>query len=228
MNFLSYTNIVLQAINEVPLTSQQFSSARGLHEFAKEAINRTYFDIVGERQWPWMQKGDSTLGTLELTGERSLIPTEMWTLIPVPNPYKDTVDWSTIYWKNAEGDKQALTELTWEQYEDSVIETEGVPRYIIKSADGTKMGLAPFPKTGGDFGKLFYRIWTRPSRFSLPADEVPLPESHYSVLVDGALHHLWSFRGNVEQAQLAYSRYEKGLMKMTLKYRNQLKRMYWV
>lgn len=227
MNFIEYTNIILQAINEVPLSPQQFPTARGLQQFAKETVNRTYFDIVAQDQWPWMMNGDDTLGAKELTGERSIAPLSTWTQIPVTNPYKDTVDWSSIYWKDEDGSKQSLTELNWEQYEDSVIEDEGVPRYIVKSADGQSMGLLPFPKSDNK-GKLYYRIWTRPSRFSLYADEVPLPEQDYTVLIDGALHHMWSFRGNVEQAQLAYARYESGLKRLRRKYKNQLKRMYVV
>jgi len=227
MNYIEYTNIILQAINEVPLSPQQFPTARGLQQFSKEVINRTYFEIVAQDVWPWMQQGDDTLGTKELTGERSVVPIDTWTQIPVTNPYKDTIDWSTIYWKDKDGIKSSLTELDWEQYEDSSIAEEGVPRYIVKSADGSSMGLLPFP-TDDDKGKLYYRIWSRPSRFNLYTDEVPLPEQDYTVLVDGALHHMWSFRGNVEQAQLAFARYEAGLKRMRKKYKNQLKKVYWI
>lgn len=231
MTFLDYTNIILQSINEVPLTSQQFPNARGLQQFSKEAVNRTYFDIVGEYQWPWMNDNtDLTLGTPELSGERSLDILDEWTEIPVTNPYKDAVDWSTIYYTNADGEKQNLQFLTWDEYvsNQNYHDARSYVKYIVQSADGRSMGLLPFPEDISGLGKIYYRIWTRPSRFELYSDVIPMPDDHYNVLVDGAIHQLWSFRGNIEQAQLAYARFEKGLKKMKQKYTNQTHRMRFV
>ena len=228
MTYLEYVNIVLQGINEVPLTSQQFASARGLHQFAKESLNRTYFDMIQEHKWPWMQSLDASTDTLELSGERSIIPATLWTQIPVDNAYKDAIDWSSIYYRDSNEKKYVLRVIDWEQYEDSqeYIHEATEPRYIIQSADGRSMGLLRLPTE--DIGKLYYRIWTRPSRFEFSTDVIPMPDIHFNVLVDGAMHHLWSFRGNVEQAQLAYARFEKGLKKMKLKYGNQTTRIRWV
>ena len=88
------------------------------------------------------------------------------------------------------------------------------------------MGLFGLPKDPK--GKLYYRVWSRPSRFDLALDNIPIPDSHYTVLVDGALHHSWSFRGETEQAQIAYARFEKGMKKMKQKYTNQTTRMRWI
>jgi hypothetical protein len=231
MTFIEYTNIILQAANEVPLTSTQFSSARGLHEFTKEAVNRTYHDIIGEYRWPWMVNSDDlTQGTPQLSGERTITPLDVWTVIPVTNPYKDSIDWSTIYYRNLEDTKQTLDVLTWDVFEGNQKYYEdltGEPRYIIQSADGKSFGLLPQPETGEE-GLLYYKIWARPSRFEFATDVIPMPDENYSVLVDGALHHLWSFRGNIEQAQIAYNRFEKGLKKMKQKYTNQSTRLYWI
>lgn len=229
MTYLEYTNIILQGINEVPLTPQQFLSARGLHQFSKEAINRSYFDIIQEYKWPWMQTQDAnTTDTLELSGERSITPVTTWTQIPVDNAYKDAIDWSSIYYRDSEGTKYPLQVIGWEEFEDSqdYVVNYDRPKYLVQSADGRSMGLFKLPEL--DVGKLYYKIWTRPSRFSQPTDIVPMPDMHYNVLVDGALHHLWSFRGNVEQSQLAWARFEKGIRKMKLTYGNQTIRMRWV
>lgn len=229
MTYLEYTNIILQSINEVPLTSQQFSGARGLHQFAKESINRTYFDIIQEYKWPWMHSLETNaIDTLELSGERSITPTATWTQIPVDNAYKDAIDWSSIYYRNADGDKQTLIWIGWEEYEDRQDYVDGYdqPKFIVQSADGRSMGLMGLDDfTDPTVGKIFYRLWTRPSRFTFAEDIIPMPEMHFNVLVDGALHHLWSFRGNVDQAQIAYSRFEKGISKMKRKYSNQSLRL---
>lgn len=228
MTYLEYVNIMLQALNEVPLTSTQFGSARGLHQFAKESLNRAYFDIIQEFKWPWMQdNADLTLGDLELSGERTLVPASTWTAIPVPNPYRDSVQWSSIYYRDGDGNKLTLKHLDWEVYEDgqNYYDEASEPRYIVESADGRSMGLIPFPEA--NVGKLYYKIWARPSRFSVHSDIIPMPDLHHNVLVDAALHHMWTFRGDVDQAQIAYQRYEKGIKKMKQKYTNQSFRMRW-
>ena len=224
MQYLEYTNIVLQAVNEGPLTQQQFSGARGLQQFAKEAVNRSYFDIAAEFKWPWLQSSDLSLGTPELSGEKSLVPTDTWSAIPVVNPYRDAIDWSTVYYRDQEENKQYLKHLSWEQYEDNqeYYDNASNTKYIVESADGRSMGLIPFPETPGT---LYYRIWARPSRFNLYNDEVPLPDMHFATLIDGALHHMWSFRSDVDQAKLAYQRYDQGIKRMKKMYTNQTSRL---
>lgn len=225
MNYLTYTNMVLQAVNEVPLTEQQFQAARGLQQFAKEAVNRAYHDVAQEFQWPWLQE---TTSALTLSGEKALVPTGEWTPIPVLDPYRDAIDWSSIYYKDSEDKRYSLVRLTWEEYEDNKEYYDGrsAARYIVESADGRSMGLIPYPET--NIGTLYFRYWKRPTRFQYHSDEITIPDMHYNVIIDGALHHLWSFRGNVEQAQLAYARFEKGIKQLKLKYTNQSSKLRWV
>ena len=229
MTYLEYTNIALQAINEVPLTSQQFATTRGLHQFAKDTVNRVYFDIIGEYKWPWMIPNEGTAaGTLELSGERSLIPTSTWITIPVTNPYKDSIEWETIYYKDSEELKYPLKVLSWNEFEEMQEEVEGcnTPKYIVQSADGRGLGLFALPTE--KVGKLYYKLWERPSAFTLDTDVIPMPDLHSNVLIDGILHHLWNFRADSEQSQIAYQRFTYGLKKMKQKYTNQTTRMRWV
>lgn len=227
MTFLEYVNICLQGINEVALTPEQLNSARGLHQFAKEAVNRAYFDIIGESKWPWMQDNDvlnTSLGALELSGERSLEITSQWTPIPLDNAYTDVLDWSSIYFRDNENNRFELRELTWEEYEDYLdyIETLDTtePRLIVKSADGRSIGLFPLPDITTP-GRLYYRIWSRPSRYTLATDIVNLPDQDYNVLVDGALTYLSTFRSDNDAASISYNRYKEGIKRMKRKYGNQ-------
>jgi len=235
LTFIEYTNTVLQAINEVPLTSAQFGAARGLQQFAKDAVLRSYLDIMGEQKWPWQLGNDlpGTTDTLQREGTRSLVVSERWNDILVDNPYKDAVDWSAIYYVANDEQETRLTLpfLTWEEYEDfyDYVETRNpqYPSYIVQSADGRKMGLAPYSEDMNG-STINYRVWWRPTLYTESTDDINIPDIHYPVLVDGALHHLWSFRGDNEQAQIAYARYEKGIKKMKIKYGNQTKRLRWI
>ena len=56
--YLTATNEILKELNEVELNSANFSSAVGIHAFAKDIINRAYFDIVNaEQEWPYLLEG---------------------------------------------------------------------------------------------------------------------------------------------------------------------------
>ena len=46
--FLEVVNLALREVNEIPMTAQQLTSARGLQQFAKESVNRAFFDISNE------------------------------------------------------------------------------------------------------------------------------------------------------------------------------------
>jgi hypothetical protein len=46
--YLDLTNEVLRELNEIPLTSANFTSAIGLQQFVKDAINKSIFDIANE------------------------------------------------------------------------------------------------------------------------------------------------------------------------------------
>lgn len=51
--FLGLTNRVLQAFNEVPLTSSNFASASGFHADVKDAVNMSVYDIYTEQDIKW-------------------------------------------------------------------------------------------------------------------------------------------------------------------------------
>lgn len=53
--YLNITNEILGELNEVQLTSSNFSSAQGIQKFVKDAVNRAYFDIANENpEFPWL------------------------------------------------------------------------------------------------------------------------------------------------------------------------------
>ena len=53
--YLALTNDILGELNEVQLTSTNFTNATGIQKFIKDAINRAYFDIANENpEFPWL------------------------------------------------------------------------------------------------------------------------------------------------------------------------------
>ena len=58
--YLDITNEVLRELNEVPLTSANFTNATGIQKFVKDSINKSIFDIANEEpQLPFFSAGVS-------------------------------------------------------------------------------------------------------------------------------------------------------------------------
>ena len=56
--YLDLTNEVLRELNEIPLTSANFTNAVGLQQFVKDAVNKSIFDIANaEPQLPFFSAG---------------------------------------------------------------------------------------------------------------------------------------------------------------------------
>ena len=54
-SYLEIVNGILSELNEVQLTSANFSTAKGIQNFVKDSVNRAYFDIVNENpEAPWL------------------------------------------------------------------------------------------------------------------------------------------------------------------------------
>ena len=66
--YLELTNFVLNELNEVELTSSNFSSSRGVQTSAKNFINKAINDLyMAEVEWPWLH----TDGTqVAITGQQ--------------------------------------------------------------------------------------------------------------------------------------------------------------
>lgn len=235
MTFLEYVNIVLEEINEVPLSPQQLPTARGLHQFTKNAVNRAYLDIVNtpDAKWPWLQAGDISLDTpdKQLSGEKTLVTYgEEWYPIPVEDPYKDVVDWDNIYLKNSKGERVTVKSMTWSYFNEYLDgrgnrEAVGEPEMIVQSADGRSLGLYPNPE---EPYTICFRVWTRPARFKNAEDIIPLPDQFSNILVNGAAHYVWRFRENLEQANFSFQMFERGVKDMRRIYSNQsLNRLRW-
>lgn len=82
--FLSYTNDVLVDVNEVELTSANFSAATGISKTAKNAVNRAIRDIVAqELEWPF-NVSSYTQALVAATGQVAL-------------PTYRSVDWNSFF-----------------------------------------------------------------------------------------------------------------------------------
>ena len=97
--YLDITNEVLRELNEVILTSGNFSSATGIQKFVKDSINKSIFDIANEEpQLPFFSAGVSG-GTDPFYGNVTVatVAGTRWYLLKA-NSSSITTDYASIDW----------------------------------------------------------------------------------------------------------------------------------
>ena len=232
--YLSLTNELLRELNEVVLTSSNFSSAVGIQAHAQDCINRSYNDIViAEPQWAFLATGESgatdpfygnvyvetVAGTrwYELKASSSSIIADY-----------GSVDWDNFYLttisvsgESAPYVSRNLSFVTTEEWKDHLREGEnaddadtqnwGEPRFIIRSPDARKFGVSPIPDK---VYRVWFYAWDLPTALSDHDDTIVFPDVYVPVLMARARYHFHQFKDAPQQAAFALEDYKKGLKQM--------------
>jgi hypothetical protein len=232
--YLSLTNELLRELNEVVLTSSNFSSAVGIQAHAQDCITRSYNDIViVEPQWAFLATGESgatdpfygnvyvetVAGTrwYELKASSSSIIADY-----------GSVDWDNFYLttisvsgESAPYVSRNLSFVTTEEWKDHLREGEnaddadtqnwGEPRFIIRSPDARKFGVSPIPDK---VYRVWFYAWDLPTALSDHDDTIVFPDVYVPVLMARARYHFHQFKDAPQQAAFALQDYKEGLKRM--------------
>ena len=232
--YLNLTNELLRELNEVVLTSANFSAAVGIQAHAKDCINRAYNDIVmAEPQWAFLATGESgatdpfygnvyvetVAGTrwYELKASSSSITADY-----------GSVDWDNFYLTtigvsgaSTPYTSQNLKFITTEEWKDHLRESEneddanaqtwGEPRFVIRSPDARKFGVSPIPDK---VYRVWFFAWDLPTALDAHGDATVFPDVYNSVLMARARYHFHQFKDAPQQAAFALEDYKKGLKQM--------------
>ena len=232
--YLNLTNELLRELNEVVLTSSNFSSAVGIQAHAQDCINRAYSDIVmAEPQWAFLATGESgatdpfygnvyvetVAGTrwYELKASSSSIIADY-----------GSVDWDNFYLttisvsgESAPYVSRNLSFVTTEEWKDHLREGEnaddadaqnwGEPRFIIRSPDARKFGVSPIPDK---VYRVWFYAWDLPTALSDHDDTIVFPDVYVPVLMARARYHFHQFKDAPQQAAFALQDYKEGIKRM--------------
>ena len=232
--YLNLTNELLRELNEVVLTSANFSAAVGIQAHAKDCINRAYNDIVmAEPQWAFLATGESgatdpfygnvyvetVAGTrwYELKASSSSITADY-----------GSVDWDNFYLTtigvsgaSAPYTSQNLKFITTEEWKDHLRESEneddanaqswGEPKFVIRSPDARKFGVSPIPDK---VYRVWFFAWDLPTALDAHGDTTVFPDVYTTVLMARARYHFHQFKDAPQQAAFALEDYKKGLKQM--------------
>ena len=234
--YLTLTNEVLRELNEVQLTSANFSSAVGIQAFVREAINRSINDIANqEPQLPFFSAAASG-GTDPFYGNvtvASVAGTRWYTLksgsSSITTDYA-SIDWDDFYLTtiNVSGESapfvskglKFLSLSDWKRYvRDSENADDakgsdaihGEPRYVIRSPDHRKFGLSPIPDKVYNVHFYAYDV---PTELSAHGDTITFPDQYASVIIARTRYYVHQFKENLQQAAFALDDYKTGMKRM--------------
>jgi|TARA_R100000455_G_C6261428_1_gene116777 hypothetical protein len=232
--YLEITNEVLRELNEVILTSANFSSAIGIQSFVKDSINTSIFDIANEEpQLPFFSVGvsgstDPFYGNVTV----ATVAGQRWYLLKSGSS-SITTDYSSLDWDdfyittiNVSGETapfvskglKFLTLTDWRRYyrdgenaDDADSQNYGEPRYVYRSPDHRKFGLSPIPDKV--YNVHFY-AFEKPTALSAFDDTIALPDQYKNVITAKTRYYVHQFKNNLQQAAFALDDYKKAMRQM--------------
>ena len=277
-SFLTHTNRVIARLNEVQLTSANFSSARGIQVQAQNAVNESV-RYINQREFNYPFNHATETKTLTAGVVRYSLPTSTKTVdyntfrivkdsdlgnsggrlaILDYNDYvnsyitqedeinsttaAEAIDASeteidltsatgfdssgTVFIDNEEitytgistntltGCTRGANSTTAASHDNGVTVTQftrgGLPRYIVRSKDNNYL-LFPFPDKSYS---LKFDYYTFPSDLSAHDDTTSIPARFDPVIIDGATAFVYQYRGETQQYQLNFARFEQGIKNM--------------
>ena len=232
--YMTLTNEVLRELNEVQLTSSNFSDAVGIQAFVKESINKSLNDIANEEpQLPFFSAGVSG-GTDPFYGNVTVasVAGQRWYTLKADSSSITTdyssVDWDDFYLTtiNVSGESAPFVSKglryisldEWTRYfrdnenqDDANTQNYGEPQYVVRSPDHRKFGVSPIPDKV--YNVHFY-AYTVPTTLSAYSDEIVFPNQYANVITAKARYYVWQFKESPQQASFALEDYKKGMRQM--------------
>ena len=210
-NYLGLVNEVNRRLNEVELTTSNFSTASGFHSQVKDSVNAAIQEIDQEYpHWPYnfVEQED----TLSTGVSRYSFPAN-----------STVVDFETFRIKESDtlnNRTQKLKVLRYEEYLERFVEQEytsdtslyNVPVFVSK-APGLEYVLSPAPDKAYTVVYEYYLT----SVDLIDSTDVPkIPEIYRNVILDGAMYYAYMFRGNTQDALVAKEKFQSGLKNMRI------------
>lgn len=219
-DYINLVNEVNRRLNEVELTSGNFTNAKGFYSQIKDSVNSAIRDINQTHyEWPFnhvLAEETLTAGT---------------TRYAFPND-AGSIDFDTFRIKESTTFGNATVKLNVVDYDDylknSVDQEYGdntskreVPSSVFQ-APSLEWGVVPPPDQDYEAVYEYYRV---PVDLQNATDVPSIPERFRHVIIDGAMYHAYMFRSNEQAANIAKGKFEEGLKRMRTILINRFTRM---
>ncbi len=204
--YIDLCNKVLRRLNEVEIAQDDFANVRGVQALTKDSVKAAVAKInQAEFEWPFNAAEHTE--TLVVGQEEYTWPT-----------YYKIADWNTFQILKNDSQNTGHKTLThidrdewYKNHRDADYDAgsagRGVPDFVFPS-HGNGFGVTPSPDKAYQLRFRYYLNYSDLTNFN---DVTRIPESFDTVIIDGALYHLYMFKDNLESAQAAFIAFEKGI-----------------
>jgi hypothetical protein len=214
-SYISLCNQVLRRLNEVEVAEGAFDSVTGVQALVKDAVKAAVAKInQAEFEWPFnaAEETDTLVVGQEEYSWPSFYKIADFNSFQIQEDTALGVSYTTL--KYIERDEW------YKKHRDNDYASGSngisVPRYIFPS-HGNGYGVSPSPDKAYT---LKFRYYQNYSDISAADDVTRIPDSYDTVLVDGALYHLYMFKDNLESSQASFMAFEQGIKDLQTLYIN--------
>lgn len=208
--YLKLVNDACVQLNEVPLTSQNFATARSVHATIKNSVNNSIRQINSkEIQWPFnrhlfVQTITPAVQQYPLPANYKVIDTN--TVYTRPDPSQNVLgrnlrfmDFNEWTMKMRSSDDEITDQLS-----------EHIPEWFYLT-DNHHIGFTPTPTIIVD---IEYQYWSHPTTLVNFDDTTSIPSVWDHVIEAGTLYYLYIHRENWQLAREANEIFKEGISNM--------------
>jgi len=213
--FLQLCNQTLRRLNEVEIAEADFASVRGVQALVKDAVKSAIARVnQSEYEWPFnsaQHQASLAQGQTEYTWPDFFKVADYNTFQIAANSSLN-VGYKTL--------KVIDRDVWYKDHRDDDYNAgnagRGVPEFVFDT-HGNGYGVTPSPS---EAYTLTFRYYLNYTDLNNHDDVTRIPSSFDTVIVDGALYHLYMFKDNIESAQAAFMAFEKGVKDLQTLYIN--------
>ena len=213
--YIDLCNKTLRRLNEVEIAEADFGSVRGVHALVKDAVKAAVAKI-NQAEFGWPFNAAEQTDVLVVGQEEYVWP-----------QYFKVADWNSFQIQKDDSlgssfkTLKAIEQDEWyQEYRDDDYTAgssgRSIPDFVFPS-HGNGYGVSPSPDKAYT---VKFRYFMNYSDITNATDVTRIPESFDTVLIDGALYHMYMFKDNMESAQAAYMGFEKGIKDLQTLYIN--------
>jgi hypothetical protein len=214
-DYIGLVNDVNRRLNEVELTAANFADAKGEYAMVKDAVNSS-IRYINQHEYEWPFNHVEAQETLTAGIVRYAFPSDA-----------KTIDFDSFRIKRdttLNNDTKRIKAISYEEYLDKYIDAEynssagirSIPDYVFRSPS-QEFGLVKCPDKAY---KLVYEYYRLPVDLLNATDVPTIPEQFRYIIVDGAMHYAYMFRGETQEANLVQGRFIDEIKNMRSLYVN--------
>jgi len=214
-SYIDLCNKTLRRLNEVEISADDFPTVRGVQALVKDAVKAAIAKVnQAEYGWPFNAAEHTqvlTAGQTEYTWP-DYFKVSDWNSFQIQKDDSLAVNYKTL--KSIDRDEW------YRDYRDDDYEAgsagRAVPDFVFPS-HGNGFGVSPSPDKAYTVRFRYYQNY---SDLTSATDVTRIPESFDTVIVDGAIYHLYMFKDNLEAASAAFTAFQQGIKDLQTLYIN--------